>query len=288
MRSDNTYRAIITGMIILFTAGVIWLVVSRQRINALTEQLDEEKLRNESLLSEKLLIAKDLDKESSQVDVLSAEKHRLARELRQRADALGHQTNESKRLKTRLTLARESVEKGNLQIEELHSKLVANDVQLLRLEEQHRVRKDSIDYLTATITRLEAERDAAVKRSIDQTLIFAEKGNNKLTTKAKRINELVANVDLPSELNDLSFVVEGPDGAILSNTHQENENTVTVRQLTDGASATASLNSTVPRLTVTKRMEVVYTPSEKLRPGIYVIKIFNESEYVGSMQIALR
>jgi hypothetical protein len=287
MRNDNTYNGIFTGMIILLAGAVVWLVVSRERIVKLTADLNSQKLRNESLLSQKLLVEKDLDKRENKINVLTAEKLGLRQSLAQKSEALALQAQEAKRLRTQALQAQDQSHKNDIQLEQLHSKLVESDLQQLKLEDDYQIQHDSVELLLAVVTRLERERDEAITRSIDQTLILAEKRNDKLTTKAKKTNEIVANVELPATLTDLNFTIEAPDGTKLSGSRVDANGTLTVRELTDNTT-TASVSSVVPTLLPTKRVEVAYKPEQKLKSGVYVLKIFNGSDYVGSMRVALQ
>lgn len=271
-------------MIILFAGSLIWLLVSRQTISTLNTELDKTKLKSESLLSEKLLTEKDLDKSTKKTESLSETLSELEKSVKNQSELVSTQTEENRRIKRALQFAKEQEQKDKSLTDALREKLTRQIDQHTALQKQETLDTDSIHSLLNTIASLEAQLHDAITRSIDQTHIIAEKRNNKLTSRASRTEKLVANVELPARLNQLSFVVEGPDGAVLS----DNAGAVSVRQIASDQSLTASLKG-IPQLALqNKKMEVVYKPKMKLKPGTYTIKIYNGSDYVGTMYASLR
>lgn len=284
METANTYRAIITGTTILFSGCLIWLLVSRQTISSLDGELDRTKLRNESLLSEKLQTEKRLDRQLKQAEIMSKKVNRIEEALKNKSGIISSQANENSRVRKALQRAHEQQQQDQMRADELQARLAFQGGQYAALQNKAMLLNDSVRLLQNTLTSLELQLDDAVTRSIDHTLVIAEKRNNKPTLKARRVNELVANVQIPARLNDLSFIVEGPGGAVLS----ADNGTLTVRQIAARETVTASLNDTQILFLPEKRMEVVYKPDKKLYPGLYTFKIYNGSDYVGSMQVSLR
>lgn len=118
----------------------------------------------------------------------------------------------------------------------------------------------------------------------DRPLIKSLKGKkNKATTKAGSTKEIVATVDVPRGLNDLTFELYAPNGSQLDS----KEGTMASEILPNNRLYTASADSKVisPRM---QRIEITYTRKEKLKPGTYSLMIMNDRLYIGSVQIDLR
>jgi hypothetical protein len=285
MENANTYRAILLGTTLLFAGCLTWLLISRNEISSTNTALDQSKLKYEALLSEKLLAEKKLEKTAKKLDTVQYQNNLLTQSLESKFQQIsaGDATNRS--LKKSLRVANEKHHQATIASRSLNEQLQKTSELNSKMTTRANNQRDSISALQQQVTVLRTQYEDAFRRSIDQTLITAERKNDKITSKAKRTTELVAQVDLPVALNNLSFTVEGPDGSVLST-----DATLTARQLAKENSLTASLSSlNLPTTSIaTKKMEIIYKPAKKLTEGLYVFKIFNGADYVGSMNVKLR
>jgi hypothetical protein len=279
-QNPNTIKALTIGVIILFVGCVFWLIVSRQDIRSLNEQLDQSKLKHEAMLSEKLIQQKDLDKQIIKNETLQKNAIDLEEALKMKAEMVTTQTKENLRIKRAL----ETVRKRRIEESESHQeKLDSTQLEIMNVQNNNNIRKDSIRYLLKEISMLSSELESAISRTIDQTLVVAHKRNKKLTSKSRKAKALTAKVALPYILSDLQFTVEGPTGSVLSD-----NGSLTARQVASEEYASASIKNFPLAQSQTKTMEIVYVPKETLEEGTYVFKIYNGGVYVGSMEAKLR
>lgn len=279
MENARTYNALLLGCTLLFAGSLIWLLISRSEVKKVTAALDQSMLKYESLLSEKLLVDKKLTKTSRKLDTAIYRRNVLLDSVNFTVRQLSAKEAANMQLRNSL---RTNVTKQSGYADTIFA-LRQRLQDFAGLTSVVELQRDSIAHLHEQLSYVKGEYDAALRRSIDQTLVIAERKNDKITSKARRTRELVAHVALPSSLNDLSFTVERPDGSVIST-----ENTLSARQLAVENSMTASTNRSILPYSSTKKMEIVYKPTEKLTEGTYVFKIFNGTDYVGSMNVKLR
>jgi hypothetical protein len=283
MENTNTYKAILLGTTIVFGGCLIWLLILRNDLERADAAVDQSKLKYETLLSEKLLIEKSLNKKTKLLDTLKNENIVLSNGIDEREKMLLSTRAENSRMVKTLDAERAKFQEAEKKAQSLASEVKNSAGRLDQVDSQLTMKTDSILRLAHQVAVLQSRLDDAITRSIDQTLILAEKRNDKITSKARRTKELVAQVELPIELNKLTFTVERPDGSVLST-----DATLSARQLASEGALTASLTDMMLPAFKTKKMEIVYKPKEKLNKGVYVFKIFNGSDYVGSMNIQLQ
>ncbi len=281
MENVNTYRAIITGMILLFAGCVVVLVISRETINTLNTGMNQLKLKNESMLSEKLLIQKSLDKQSLKNQALDKQKQLLEDSLKSSRLSLGSLRISNRDLSQTLSASRRKQKKQAEKISSMKQTLIDDQKITKRTEEANRIKTDSISTLLAINTALRQQCELAATRTIDHVLIFAASANNKFTVKAKRARKLVARVDVPADFINPVFVLTAPDGNVVNN-----EDGLVARELVTSPELTASIGPTAASFN-TKTMEVVYQPRHKLKAGTYVLQVRDGDKHVGSVMLLL-
>jgi hypothetical protein len=281
MESVNTYRAITTGTILVCAACVMWLGISRETIATMNRDLEALKLRNEKLLSEKLLLEKSLEKDSVKLVFLQEDNHDVRDSLqmyRRRNAQVQYAYN---------VLSQE------LNLAKLHEQSLDTELARAQQDTEHAretnamiritsgIKSDSLHLLLERISHLTNERDYAVMQTIDQTLVAAKNRNENLTTKARRTKAIIAQVDLPGNLSDLSFSLLHPDGTIIND-----ESNLVAHEITRNTDPSASLRP-ITSFKQMKTIELIYRPEDKLSPGRYELKIFTEGHYIGTMAILL-
>lgn len=281
MDTINTYRALLTGTIILFAGCILWLVISRETITTLNRQSDQLRLNQEAMLSEKLLLEKSLEKESvaqseleDQVDSLSDAMMSL-----QHNYASAQEHSRGLRLQLGQSKGREH---------ELQNKLDAASEETARQEEwnmmiqiTNRLKADSISLLLDQMGHLREALTRAETHTIDGTLLVAQKRNGKLTTKTKRVDKIIARVNLPVNLQNLTYQLAMPNGTLI-----DDGNSLIAREVSEPFLLSASLQPISPVAGV-RTVELIYHPTSKLSAGRYDIKIQNNDTYVGTMAIML-
>jgi hypothetical protein len=280
-------RNIINAFLIgIFVICISWLFMSVQSNKVLQNNLNKEKLTNEALLSEKLETQKELEKTTHRITSLETKNSKLDELVHKKIVALSSIESERNALAANI---KDLENRQNIELElkqELQERLTTNTEKYSKAESVNKHLIDSLKFLEAQNKLLRKELTQEVLKSIDQTLVTAlKKNNNRITSKARAAKFLIAQVKVPSELENMSFTVEGPEGSNFTEEH----NAITFRVLdNESKRITASLQNSPVADVHSKTLEIKYTPKEKLQPGVYTLRIFNNHQYVGSMQTNLR
>jgi chromosome segregation ATPase len=283
LKSSKTIAVVATTILI---AMVFWLLNTKRASHLLEEGLQESRLKSEALLSEKLLLEKEIDKMKEQLVSLTDRNAGLDELVQQTTEKLRHQESDYNRMKKEnLTLAQVKKQRANL--EALRTGL---EKEMQGLKELNAYLQDRNNELTGTVASLQ-ERNRlltedlhkATLASLDQSQIRAVRGKNeKLTVNARRTRKLVASFEAPSDLKNLSFRIVDSKG----NTLSPAEGSIAFHSTPSESNYTASIDADVMG-NKSQRVEMVYTPKKKLKSGVYTVEILNENLYVGSLKVKL-
>lgn len=282
METANTYRAIILGTTLLFGGCLLWLLISLNENDSIQKRLDQHRLKLEALTAEKLLADKALKKNEKRIRALEWDTARTKEILASRREEVQALKSNGKILSASLHSAKSEIASALQKNDDLRANaaMLTDSIRELQFITEHQ--QDSISVLQRHILALEQERDGALIRSIHQPLIFTQMKNGRLTSKARRVNELIAEMQLPSQLVNLEFRLEGSDGKILTTTQG-----LTVRERSQPPSLLATLdNVTIPPLN-RKTMEIIYRPTSKLKAGNYALRILDRGESIGTLRLKL-
>lgn len=277
-------RRLAMGSMAGFVFALLGLVLVQVNNNSLTQRLDQERLKSEALLSEKLSIQKSAIKTHQQLSSLNRKRNDLDRQL----EELKKQSKKSERRKRQLQTLLEKVELKLSSQSALQTSLRL-DLEGLRLSNAQKTKSntnlhDSIRVLIRENQIVLGDLNRSRLSIFDRPLIKSLKGKkNKATTKAGSTKEIVATVDVPEGLNDLTFDLYAPDGSQLDS----KAGTIVSNILPNDKLYMASADS---KLIFHKmqRIEITYARKEKLKPGTYSLMIMNNHLYIGSIQIDLR
>ena len=150
---------------------------------------------------------------------------------------------------------------------ELNNKELSNTI--AQLQERNRVLNDDLN--------------RAMFASVDQSQIEAHRKSDKLTVRAKRTKKLIANFQVPSNLKNLSFRIIDPQGSALTS----QDGTIASNIIPSVESYTASSETEASGSNLQK-VEMIFSPSDKLKSGVYTVEILNENLYVSSMKVKLK
>lgn len=277
-----------TSTFLLFASltGVVYLNNTNQ---SMSDILDDTRLKSERLLSEKLSLDKDISSFKNQMAALKGKNGELDQHLQ----------------KVNAQLTKTEKELKNMQWDKSRSRQLEN-----KLAEVTRMRNDlekQISGLNATIGELrgnnqellstiatleknnqELSANYEVLRALvaDNYRVDATRGKkDKLMTSARRTQKLTMSFDLPQEVvENLKFNITTPDRETVSSSNGE----ISFHAVEDGSGLIASATATGSDFVITRRIEMSYQPSKKLKKGIYKVDIFNDDKKIGSCQIKLR
>jgi chromosome segregation ATPase len=284
LKSSKAVAAVTTAMLV---ASLFWLMNTKRINNSLEAGLEKEKLNSETLLSEKLLLEKDMQKLRDQLFFLKERNIELDNVVNSTSARLQNQESEYNRMKKEnLSLAQ--IKRQRQELIALQSDLENQLRELRSSYAELEARNADLDATVASLQErnkiLTDDLNRAMFAAIDQSQIQAVKGRaEKLTVSAKRTKKLIANFEVPANLKTLSFRILDSKGKALT----QKDGTITSAITPSDNSFTASADAAVTG-TQLQRVEVLYIPKEKLKTGVYTVEILNENLYVGSAKVKLK
>ena len=261
--------------------------MSMNRVNiSLKAGLQEQKLKSETLLSEKLLLEKEIEKVKDQLFALKGRNLDLDNLVKRATATLKEQESEYSRMrKQNASLA--LVKKQREELSALSAQL-ENELQTLKssyadLEARNAELADVVVSLQEKNRVLTDDLNRTAFAAIDQSQIQALRGKReKLTVRAKRTNKLVTTFEVPANLKNLSFRITDSNGNVLG---AEQGNIVSAIVPSDNNLTASSDRDVVGNRLQT--VEMVYTPKHRLRTGLYTLEVLSENLYVGSVRVKL-
>jgi hypothetical protein len=287
MEKFRNSKAIALVTTALFVTSLFWLMNTKRINSSLEAGLYDQKLKSEQLLSEKLLLEREVQKIKDQFAALRGQNHDLDNLLKNASAQLANRESEYSRMKREnaslaqikkqrqeLIAFQSQLENEIQRLETAHAELVARNMELDRtvmsLEEKNRILMDDLN--------------KQMFAAVDQSQIQAVKGKSeKLTVKAKQTKKLIANFEVPSNLKNLSFRVIDSRGNLLT----QNDGTIAANITPSDNNLIASSASDAQGNKLQK-VEVLYIPKQRLRTGVYTVEILNENLYIGSLKVKLK
>jgi hypothetical protein len=287
MEKVKSAKAVAIITTTLLVTSLVWLMNTKSVNGSLQAGLKDEKLKSESLLSEKLSLEKDILKMKDQILLLKGENIEFDKLVNATMAKLNSQQSDYNRMKKE-NLGLAQLKKQKQELIALQSKL-ENELQSLR-DENSSLSSENHDLITTVASLKERNKiltddlNRSMFSMLDQSQIQAVKGKSeRLTVKAKRTKKLVADFDIPASLINLSFKVLDAKGNVLS--PEAGTIISSVMPATENLLASTENNSAGNRF---QKVKVNYTPSTKLKSGIYTIEVLSENLHVGSMKVRLK
>lgn len=281
----NNKKASTAGLVIILMS-ILGTAFFYSANNSLTKNLNEEKLKTEMILSEKLKLQKEiinfrteikaLEGKNSEIDKILGETSKKLIKKESEVDKMVHENGNLKNLKKQLAelVQMKKVFEGQI--------VVFNEtIQKLNLE---KIDKDAIiASLQNENKQLASNLDILSSMTADNYLVETTKRKDKLTIIAKRAKKMSVSFKVPENVVEkISFKVTKPDGTSV----EGKDNGVAYRVLNNDDNLLASLSK--EEIKVSKKIEMTYEPKEKLKSGIYKIEMYNGEKYIGSCNVKLR
>ena len=255
--------------------------------------LNGEKLKSEALLSEKLALQKDIDKFKKEITSLQGLNTNLDRLL---ADAKSKLADSEAQLK-QIQRNNSSIGSLNKQIADLNklktsleSQIAGFNSQLSALKDENGALKRENENANAMIAHLEKENKqlsdnmSLLTAMTEDNLVVVKKKNEKLTVNSKRAKKINFVFDVPqSTLGGLEFKVVSPASKVYS----KSDGSISHHLVQSEGNPVASLGVYPGQFELVQRVEMVFTPKEKLSKGIYKIEVYHNGTHLGRMQVQL-
>jgi peptidoglycan hydrolase CwlO-like protein len=287
IKKEKFIAATVVALLVISMAG---MVIYHQSNKTLKIGLKDEKIKSETLLSEKLALAKEIEKLKTDIHSWMGKS--------QKADRLLEDANTriSGMEKTMAGLRRENAALASLrnELNELRSIRKDLESQLAALDQTNKNSLKQLDEFRTELALVKAERDdlkfnqrARMENLTDDFRLETTRGKKKqkLTVNAARTKKLVVSFEIPESMSsDVNFNIITPQGKII----KSNDPRLTTQFIEDNRNLTASLSPVSGEFEISRRIEMTYTPDSKLEPGVYKINILQKDNRVGSCQLRLK
>jgi hypothetical protein len=285
-QSNNKSFKVGAGVaVILMIAAITWGGWSARINKNLEAERDQEKLRSEQLLSEKLLIERNLATAETHMDELVGKNEGLIRKIEEAKNLSDLKDGHVSQLQKQLAANRKAYNALSMASKEMENKIALLDQQLSQQETERLAANHETESLLSQIENLKRELAATHNAYYDNVLVESSRGNkDKLVVKANRTRKLRATVIIPSSLKEIQFQIFDPSGMKISSSPQSGVLAVSVTE-NDNAIASSESNGSLQTF---KKAEMIFLPKRKLKPGVYRIEVLSENLSVGSLQVRLR
>jgi hypothetical protein len=285
-RSTKIVAAVTT---VLLIASVVWITGLLGRNARLADTVRTEKLSRETMLSEKLLLEKEIAKlhveQSAQEEIVGELNHQQA-VLSGRLRVKDEKIRALNRLYTPVGALRKQHHLLEKDRNELVQKVTDYQASLRDLQSEHSDAVRTIALLRDQNLGLAGQLRAAQMQSLNDVRIEAHTRRNGLTVRARNMRSLVVSATVANVVDKPAFRIMTPEGRILS---AEDGSMVTRVIDNDVSLKFAGLQKGVlPQAAIRRRLEMVFTPKLRLAGGTYTVQVLNDDTVIGSLQTTLR
>lgn len=281
-------KLVATIATVLFFVSIIGTTYYYDKSKKLNKGIQEEQLKNELALSEKLSLEKEIANMKLDLLFWKGKNESLDKDIITLNQKLTQKENELKNI----TWEKGQVKKLNKQLTEI--KNAKNDLTTemnLLLSKISKFEKENND-LNLLVSSLQAKNkeltdNIALLSSVrsDNLCVETQKKNEKLTIFARRTKKINLSFDLPQEVvANIKFRVTLPDGKTVT---EEKDGLTYIVEESEPV-YTASANYVADELKVSKRIQMSYQPKDKLKTGVYKVELYNNETYIGTYQVKLR
>ncbi|MEX2233330.1 MAG: hypothetical protein WD824_14300 [Cyclobacteriaceae bacterium] len=287
MQPFKSSKAIAMVTTALFIGSLFWLMNTKRVNSSLETGLQDERLKSEEYLSEKLLLERDLLKIKDELLILQGTNAEQGDLVKSMSTKLANQEAEYDRMKKQ-NISLHQIKKQRQELIALQSQL-ENELQSIKLS--HAELETKNNELTHSVASLQDRNrilmddlNRAMFAAVDHSQIQALKGKKeKLTIRARKTNKLIANFEVPANLKNLSFRIVDSKGNSL--TQKDGTMASTISPSDKSYMATTDSESISSKL---QKVEMVFIPKARLETGVYTVEILNENLYVGTLKVKLK
>ncbi len=284
--AEKKDRIIAAASTALFVIALVGMIIIHDSNRSLEDMLNGAKLKNESILSEKLSLDKEIKNFKAQLAALQGKNKELDKYLATANADLAKREKELKAANGNKTSAKELANLKKMR-GDLEKQISALTAQIAALETTNADFSSQLASLTAKNKELMANNELMKAFAANNYRVETSRGKSeKLTVVARKTKKLKMGFDLPQTVvENIQFKIKTPEGKVIDK--EEDGLTATIVDMEDGSDLIASLEP-MGDFEVTKRIEMKYEPKKKLSKGVYTIDIYNGTNYMVSCQVELR
>lgn len=256
----------------------------------LKNNLSDEKLKSEILLSEKLSTEKSLAKLQKDIKDVETKNSRLNTLISDANQKIADKTREVEKLAVQAASAK-NMKKKNEELEsalqKLNQEIAMLSESIEKAKKENKKLSDDLAMTSKTNNGLNSDNNILRAMMSDNYRTEALRGKqNKLTVVARKANKLSVSFDLPgASANNIYFKVVTPQGNEFSS-KDDLAAVITITDNNDGLLASSD-NSMIGD-GGTKRVEMSFKPRKKLSGGVYQFNVYNNDRFIGSTQLRLK
>ena len=288
-RKERTVAGI-TAFILL--ASVVSSVYFMGTNSTIKVRLNDERLKNELLLSEKLSLNKELYQAVDRIHVIN-ENRLESEELLAQANlkltekgrelaGIKMENAKVKDLREQLTDVREMQDDFMHQITvlKMQNETLENE-NFEQLESMSLWQLEREDYMKQIKA---ATANSMIRIDNHQVDAFKYTTKEKSTVKAKRTKKLVFIVDVPQNIaSDIGFNLTTPNGKVIT----DKSKNLSWKVVNNDDFLLASINQFDNEVVASNEVKLTYTPIIKMKPGVYKIGILHKGKNIGNCRVRL-
>jgi hypothetical protein len=262
---------------IFLLGSVSLLFIAKKDNNDLYNDLKVTRSNLDSLLKEKELIGNNLKKSTGKNDSLTSKSGELEKSLsltRSRLAAkereiakVNKTTDETNKKYEDLLSGQKEWEKESRNLKDVNAALGHENESL----------KNKVLLLTDDNTKLNEQLIIAKTTAKDNILVEPMTKTGRLNLKGKKVRKIVASLNLQNDMKSPTFRIFDPNGVQLP----EQNGSFNLRHINE-----TSMNSLMNNNS--NKIELTYSLSKKIGPGLYRIEMLNENKHVGNLCIRFR
>jgi hypothetical protein len=275
---------------LLFVGMLVYLTVVMGRNDRLADDLKKERLTSERLLSEKLSQEKkkvEWELKSTRLDNTlnhaNSKLQTLMAELsRKEEDLLKERSSDKslliKKQKQRFELLQNKLKEDSVKNAVELEKVLAQNDNLQRTLSENLEEREKYNFEIERLRRL----------TLNEVGIESMKKNKRLTSRASKTKTIKISLQIPSQTADLTYSILTPDGEKIS--LDEKNSSIKISGIQDQKPSQAFYLSPEIQLSTiekTQMVEITYTSTSRLQPGIYKFFVKSTDELVGSIMLRL-
>jgi hypothetical protein len=288
---NNRQIALAAGLFLAIVLSGIFFFNNK----TLRKNIRGEKIKSETLLSEKLLLDKSIAKFQDDLNSLKGKNAQLDLTIAGINTQLTSKEGELKKLQSEnasLRVISAKVKELEALREKLNNELTTRTTELAALKSENQKITKENQGISRELASMQKENELL---AANNTILKAMAGNNyrveavrgkneKLTVNARRAQKLIFTFDLPNDIGkNISFKLKTPDNNEFTS---EKSKSASIKVTENSNNFYASLNG--PRSSGTKNIEMIYIPAERLGRGVYEFAVYNDNVYIGSTRLRLK
>ncbi|NEN24859.1 hypothetical protein G3O08_15255 [Cryomorpha ignava] len=280
--SKTKIIAIVCTLLFFFSlGGAVYLHDSNQSLEQL---LKGSKLTSETLLSQKLILEKEIAQMKGNIQKemgMSVAKDKL---LAQANTALTKKEKEIKSLKNKKSVDQKFAELQKIK-SDLDGQVAEMNARIKGLESEKNTLTSQLADANSKSKEMASNMALMKQMGLNNYEVEATKKNQKLTVVARKTRNLNLAFDLPAGIaENVQFKIKTPSGKVIDKT----DPSLAYGLDTYEGLLTASVEPIELGIEVSKRITMSYKPKEKLSRGLYVIEILNGETHMASCQVKLK